>query len=86
MIISFKPGEITDPHIAHEVATKIADAKLKDKHEYVLSTHVDKDHVHWMIVKHHDRGSIRKKGHLQHFSRMYERLIEAAHTYDCQRL
>ena len=21
MIISFKPGEITDPHIAHEVAT-----------------------------------------------------------------
>lgn len=23
MIISFKPGEITDPHIAHEVATKL---------------------------------------------------------------
>ena len=39
MIISFKPGEITDPHIAHEVATKIADATLKGKHEYVLSTH-----------------------------------------------
>lgn len=39
IIISFKPGEITDPHIAHEVATKIADATLKGKHEYVLSTH-----------------------------------------------
>lgn len=39
MIISFKPGEITDPHIAHEAATKIADATLKGKHEYVLSTH-----------------------------------------------
>lgn len=31
MIISFKPGEITDPHIAHEIATKIADATLKSK-------------------------------------------------------
>lgn len=37
----------------------------------------------WMIVKHHDRNSIRQKGRLQHFPRMYERLIEAAHTYDC---
>ena len=50
MIISFKPGEITDPHIAHEVATKIADATLKGKHEYVLSTHVDKDHVHCHLI------------------------------------
>ena len=50
MIISFKPGEITDPHIAHEIATKIADATLKGKHEYVLSTHVDKDHVHCHLI------------------------------------
>ena len=50
MIISFKPGEITDPHIAHEVATKIADATLKGKHEYVLSTPVDKDHVHCHLI------------------------------------
>ena len=33
MIISFKPGEITDSNVAHEVATKIADATLKGKHE-----------------------------------------------------
>ena len=50
MIISFKPGEITDPNVAHEVATKIADATLKGKHEYVLSTHVDKDHVHCHLI------------------------------------
>ena len=50
MIISFKPGEITDPHIAHEVAIKIADATLKGTHEYVLSTHVDKDHVHCHLI------------------------------------
>ncbi|MDO4647014.1 MAG: relaxase/mobilization nuclease domain-containing protein [Eubacteriales bacterium] len=50
MIISFKPGEITDPKIAHEAATKIADAVLKGRHEYVLSTHVDKDHVHCHLI------------------------------------
>ena len=50
MIISFKPGEITDPNVAHEVATKIADATLKGKHEYVLSTHVDKNHVHCHLI------------------------------------
>lgn len=50
MIISFKPGEITDPHIAHEVETKIADATLKGKHEYVLSTPIDKDHVHCHLI------------------------------------
>ena len=50
LIISFKPGEITDPNVAHEVATKIADATLKGKHEYVLSTHVDKDHVHCHLI------------------------------------
>ena len=50
LIISFKPGEITDPNVAHEVATKIADATLKGKHEYVLSTHVDKDYVHCHLI------------------------------------
>ena len=50
MIISFKSGEITDPNVAHEIATKIADATLKGKHEYVLSTHVDKDHVHCHLI------------------------------------
>ena len=46
MIISFKPGEITDPETSAMsrknilmLAFKIADATLKGKHEYVLSTH-----------------------------------------------
>lgn len=46
MIISFKPGEITDPAIAQEVGEKIAEAVLKGKYEYVLSVHTDKGHVH----------------------------------------
>lgn len=50
MIIFFKPGEIADPNVAHEVATKLADSVLKGKHEYVLSTHVDKDQVHCHLI------------------------------------
>ena len=46
IIISFKPGKIIDPNVAYEVAAKIADAVLKGKHEYVLSTHIDKDMKH----------------------------------------
>lgn len=42
--------KITDPNVAHEVETQIADATLKGKHEYVLSTHVDKDHVHCHLI------------------------------------
>lgn len=50
IIISFKPGKIIDPNVAYEVAAKIADAVLKGKHEYVLSTHVGKDHVHCHLI------------------------------------
>lgn len=50
MIISFKPGEITDPAIAQEVGEKIAEAALKGKYEYVLSVHTDKDHVHCHLI------------------------------------
>ena len=50
LIISFKPGEITDPKQAHEIGTRIADAVLKGKYEYVISTHVDKDQYHCHII------------------------------------
>ena len=46
MVISFHPNELSDPNLAHEVGTKIADSVLKGKYEYVLTTHTDKDHVH----------------------------------------
>ena len=50
LIISFNPGEITDPKQAHEIGTRIADAVLKGKYEYAISTHVDKDHYHCHII------------------------------------
>lgn len=45
LIQSFKPGEV-DAITAHEIGKQFADAALKQKYEYVLSTHTDKNHVH----------------------------------------
>ena len=50
MVISFHPNELSDPNLAHEVGTKIADSVLKGKYEYVLTTHTDKDHVHCHLI------------------------------------
>lgn len=49
LIQSFRPGEVT-PEKAHELGKKFADQVLKGKYEYVLSTHIDKDHVHNHII------------------------------------
>ncbi len=49
LIQSFRPGEI-DAVRAHELGKKFADAALKGKYEYVLSTHVDKGHIHNHII------------------------------------
>lgn len=48
-IQSFKPGEIDDAKVAHEIGESWAE-KFLDKHEYVLATHVDKGHVHNHII------------------------------------
>lgn len=45
LIQSFKPGEV-DAVTAHEIGKEFADAVLKQKYEYVLSTHIDRNHVH----------------------------------------
>lgn len=49
-IQSFAPGEITDPSIAHEIGRKFSDQTLGGKYEYVISTHIDKDHCHNHIM------------------------------------
>ncbi|MGO4943680.1 relaxase/mobilization nuclease domain-containing protein [Streptococcus alactolyticus] len=50
LIISFKPGEISDSSLAHEIGQRIVDEILKGKYEYVLSTHVDKGHIHCHVI------------------------------------
>ena len=49
LIQSFKPGE-TDASTAHEIGKQFADSVLKGKYEYVVTTHVDKKHIHNHIV------------------------------------
>ena len=49
MIQSFEPGEV-DYQKAHEIGKQLADAVTKGKYEYVLTTHIDKGHVHNHII------------------------------------
>ena len=45
LIQSFEPGEST-PEQAHEIGKRLADEITKGRHEYVLTTHIDKGHIH----------------------------------------
>ena len=45
MIQSFAVGETT-PEEAHKIGMELAGAVLGGKYEFVLTTHVDKDHLH----------------------------------------
>ena len=49
LIQSFAPGEV-DYQKAHEIGRQLADAVTKGQHEYVLTTHIDKGHVHNHII------------------------------------
>lgn len=49
LIQSFAPNEAT-PEQAHEVGMKLAQELLGGQYEFVLSTHVDKEHTHNHII------------------------------------
>lgn len=49
VIQSFDIGEVT-PELAHEIGKQFADEILGGKYEYVLTTHIDKDHVHNHLI------------------------------------
>ena len=46
---SFEPGEVSYEK-AHEIGRQLADAVTKGQHEYVLTTHIDKGHIHNHII------------------------------------
>ncbi len=48
-IQAFEPGETT-PEQAHEIGKKLADEILGGKYEYILSTHIDRGHIHNHII------------------------------------
>ena len=49
LIQSFAPGEV-DYEKAHEIGKQLADAVTKRQHEYVVTTHIDKGHIHNHII------------------------------------
>lgn len=49
LIQAFDPGEVT-PEQAHEIGRRLADEVTKGQYEYVLTTHIDKGHVHNHII------------------------------------
>ena len=49
LIQSFEPGEVSFEK-AHEIGKQLAEAVTKGQYEYVLTTHIDKGHVHNHII------------------------------------
>ena len=50
LIQSFLPGEAT-PEMAHQIGMELCKKILKDEYEFVLSTHIDKGHIHSLTTK-----------------------------------
>ncbi|GAI23488.1 unnamed protein product, partial [marine sediment metagenome] len=48
LIQSFKPGEV-DPDLAHEIGIELAKKQFR-RHEVLVATHIDKDHIHNHLV------------------------------------
>ncbi|EHL18927.1 hypothetical protein HMPREF9628_01924 [Peptoanaerobacter stomatis] len=49
LIQSFLPGEATS-EIAHKIGLELCNRILKDEYEFILSTHIDKGHIHNHII------------------------------------
>jgi len=50
LIQSFAPNEISDYTKAHEIGIELAKKTFGEQYEFVVSTHIDKDHVHNHII------------------------------------
>ncbi|CUL14995.1 hypothetical protein EZ544_01355 [Listeria monocytogenes] len=49
IIQSFKPEE-TSPEQAHEIGKQLLEQHLQGKYEYILTTHIDKEHIHNHVI------------------------------------
>lgn len=50
LIQSFDPEDNLTPEIAHEIGKKLIDNVLKGKYEYILTTHINRGHIHNHIL------------------------------------
>ena len=49
LIQSFLPGEAS-PEMAHQIGLELCKKILNDEYEFILSTHIDKGHIHNHII------------------------------------
>ena len=49
LIQAFEPGEVS-PEEAHEIGMQLAKEILGGKYEFVLTTHIDKGHIHNHLI------------------------------------
>lgn len=56
LIQAFEPGEVSYAQ-AHEIGRQLADEILGGKYEYVIATHINKEHCHM----HGSKGSVTKR-------------------------
>ncbi len=57
LIQSFVPGEVTY-EMAHQIGIELADKLLKNKYSYIVSTHIDRDHIHNHLICAPIRGEV----------------------------
>ena len=57
LIQSFAPNETT-PKQAHQIGLELCKKILKNEYEFVLSTHIDKGHIHNHIICAPIRGEV----------------------------
>lgn len=50
IIQSFAPEDNITPEQAHKIGEELAEKFLKNKYQYVISTHIDKGHIHNHII------------------------------------
>lgn len=51
VIQSFKPGEVHQ-NLAHDIGVELVEQITKGEYDYVVATHVDKEHIHNHIIFH----------------------------------
>lgn len=49
LVQSFEPGEVTAEQ-AHQIGLELAEKLLQNDYQFILTTHIDKDHIHNHII------------------------------------
>ncbi|MBP3890964.1 MAG: relaxase/mobilization nuclease domain-containing protein [Solobacterium sp.] len=73
LIQSFLPGEV-EPEVAHEIGKELANRHLSGNYQYIVTTHVDKDHIHNHII--FNAVSLTDRKHYRSNSRSYYQIRE----------